>query len=41
MLYYQELPVVPESIEIKLISKYYNNLLAKHFDINKMRVVIS
>ena len=36
-LHYQELPFVPEIIWTELIRKYYNNQLAKHFNINKTR----
>ena len=41
VLYHQRLLFVPEIIQIKLISRYYNDLLADHFDINKTGELIS
>ena len=40
VLYYQELPFVPEIIQKKLISRHYDNLLAGFFGINKIRELI-
>ena len=41
VLYYQRLLFVPEDIWTKIISQYYNNLLAKHFGINKTKKLVS
>ena len=35
VLYYQDLPYIPEIIQTKLISRHYNNLLAGYFGIEK------
>ena len=35
ILHFQDLLYVPKIICIKLISRYYNNLLASHFEIEK------
>ena len=35
LLHHQSLPYVPELIRTKLISRYYDNLLAGHFGIKK------
>ena len=40
MLHYQKLLFVSKIIQIKLISQYHNNLLAKHFSINKNKELI-
>lgn len=37
MLYYQGLLYVFEIIKIKIIGWYYNNFLARHFEIKKTR----
>ena len=36
ILYYQSFPYILEAIQIKLINKYYNNLLIGYFDIKKI-----
>lgn len=33
MLFYQDLPYVPEIIHMELISRYHDNPLAGHFEI--------
>ena len=37
VLHHQRLPFVSKIIQIELISCYYNNSLAGHFDINKTK----
>ena len=37
VLHHQKLPFVPEIIQIELISRHHNDLLAGHFGINKTR----
>ena len=41
VFYYQALPYVSKVICPELISRYYNNLLASHLGIEKMRELIS
>lgn len=41
VLHYQRLLFVLKAIRIKFISQHYNDLLAKHFGIDKIREVIS
>ena len=40
VLHYQGLPFVLEAIRIELISQHYNDLLARHFGINKTRELL-
>ena len=40
VLHHQGLPFVPKAIRIELISRYHNDLLAEHFDIDKTRELI-
>lgn len=40
VLHYQGLSFIPESIWIKLISQYYDNLLAGYFGINKIKELV-
>ena len=40
VLHHQGLPFVSEIIWIELISQYYNNLLVRHFDIDKIRELL-
>ena len=41
VLHHQSLPYVPEIIQIELISRYHNNPLAGHFDIEKTRELVA
>ena len=41
MLYYQNLPYIPEIIRIEFISRYHNNLLANYFGIKKKQELIA
>ena len=40
VLHHQGLPFVPEAIRTELISRHHNNLLARHFGIDKTRELI-
>ena len=40
VLHHQELLFVPEAIQIELISRHHNDLLAGHFSINKTKELI-
>lgn len=40
ILHHQELFVILEAIQIELISRYYNDFLVSHFDINKTKELI-
>ena len=41
VLHHQELPFVPKIIRTELISRYYDDLLAGHFGIDKTKELIS
>ena len=41
MLHHQGLPYVPEIIQTELISRHYNDLLAGHFGIKKIRELVA
>ena len=41
VLYHQGLPFVPETIQIEIISRHHNNLLAGHFGIDKTKNLVS
>ena len=41
VLHYQELPFVPEIIQTELISQHHNDFLARHFNINKTKDLVS
>lgn len=41
MFHQENLLYIPKVLQIKLISRYYNNLLASYFDINKTQKLIA
>lgn len=40
ILFHQKLPFIPEVLQTKLINRHHDDLLAKHFDINKRKELI-
>ena len=40
VLYYQGLPFVPEAIQTKIISQYYEDPLVRHFGIDKSKDLV-
>lgn len=41
VLYRENLPYIPENIEMELINRHKDNLLASHFGIDKTRELIA
>lgn len=41
IIYYQRLPFILKIVQTKLISSHHNNPLADHFDIDKIKELIS